>query len=116
MTDALPTPCRDPTCPETSTGPYCDEHGAERASRKSELDERPSARERGYDGDWEAVAARYKKKNPLCERHKLFGETVTADLVHHIIPLPKGGPRLDPDNLQSLCYQCHAEAHSDDAV
>jgi HNH endonuclease len=27
--------------------------------------------------------------------------------VDHIIPLVDGGPRLDMDNLQSLCWQCH---------
>lgn len=117
MTDALPTPCREPTCPETITGPYCEKHGDEAASRKAERDseQRPSARDRGYDRHWERVRDRYLKKNPLCARCSQMGETRAADLVHHIVPLPEGD-RLNPDNLQSLCRSCHQSIHSDSPV
>lgn len=111
MTDAFKTPCRDPLCSEKVKGAYCEEHGGQRASREAELDERPSARERGYDADWRRVRNKKLAIDPLCERHALLGETVAADMVHHIVPLSKGGDRLAMENLQSLCYSCHSQVH-----
>ena len=32
-----------------------------------------------------------------------------ADEVDHIVPLARGGARLNPANLQSLCKRCHSK-------
>ena len=68
-----------------------------------------SARERGYDRDWERVAAEYLKSvNHLCEEHLRRGYLEPAELVDHVESLrdrPKR--RLDPTNLDALCRQCH---------
>lgn len=49
--------------------------------------------------------------NPLCEVCYSNGIMKHADMVHHIIELrdPLGGweHRLDIDNIQSICYDCH---------
>ena len=56
--------------------------------------------------------------NPLCERCKAEGYVSAAQCVHHIVEVESG--RTDDEcrdlcfrwtNLQSLCYQCHAEIH-----
>ena len=46
--------------------------------------------------------------DPLCAHCLAKGHTMPATLVDHIVPLPEG-PRLDMDNLQSLCRSCHAK-------
>lgn len=33
--------------------------------------------------------------------------------VHHIIPVSEGGRKLDPQNLMTLCGDCHREVHSE---
>ena len=47
-------------------------------------------------------------KSPLCEECKGKGEIVPATVVDHVIP--HGGDEalfFDPDNLRSLCKDCH---------
>lgn len=34
---------------------------------------------------------------------------MAAQEVDHIIPISKGGARLDHSNLQSLCKSCHSQ-------
>ena len=33
--------------------------------------------------------------------------------VHHVIPLDQGGPALDLGNVETLCRDCHIDAHMD---
>ena len=39
-----------------------------------------------------------------------------ATMVDHIVPIADGGEKLDEDNLQSLCQDCHARKTADDLV
>tara|TARA_R110002020_G_scaffold5179_4_gene21926 strand:- start:10010 stop:10357 length:348 start_codon:yes stop_codon:yes gene_type:complete len=79
---------------------------AERArARKAKADKnRPNARARGYDREWEKARADYLSVYPSCRR---CGSK--ADLVDHITPI-KVAPhrRLDRTNFQSLCTTCHS--------
>ena len=43
------------------------------------------------------------RRSPLCVK---CGQG--ASQVDHIVPIRKGGARLDPDNLQPLCHSCHS--------
>jgi 5-methylcytosine-specific restriction endonuclease McrA len=46
------------------------------------------------------------REKPLCEiRARCNGAPV--DEVDHIMPISKGGARLDRENLQSTCWACH---------
>ena len=45
----------------------------------------------------------------LCERCKPL--TVAAALAHHIKPVSEGGDKLDPANLEALCFDCHETIH-----
>jgi len=71
-------------------------------------DHRQSASRRGYDRTWRKVAQNKLGKDPLCEHCLEFGKTIAAQLPDHIVPLDKGGKRLDETNLQSLCRTCHS--------
>lgn len=60
--------------------------------------------------DWRSLSARYAQdKGYKCERCKLM-----ATQVHHKKPIqtPEGWElRLDYDNLELLCTQCHNDEH-----
>lgn len=75
--------------------------------RKARHDrKRPSARQRGYDAEWQKARADYLAAYPSCRRCG-----AKADLVDHVIPI-KVAPhrRLDRTNFQSLCTACHSGA------
>lgn len=67
---------------------------------------------------WRELRTAKLANNPLCERCKAEGYVSAAQCVHHIVEVESG--RTDDEcrdlcfrwtNLQSLCYQCHAEIH-----
>ena len=73
--------------------------------RKQERDtRRPSSTQRGYDRDWQRLSKWVRAGEPICRMCKKN----VAQCVDHIQPLRQGGARLDVDNLQPLCYRCHA--------
>ncbi|RVD50042.1 HNH endonuclease signature motif containing protein [Mesorhizobium sp. M7A.F.Ca.ET.027.03.2.1] len=73
-------------------------------ARKATADsKRPSARARGYDGDWQAARAKHLASHPSCVE---CGEPAT--LVDHIVSIRKAPHRrLDPTNFASMCPTCH---------
>lgn len=104
-------PCRYPGCPELiEGGGYCDKH--KRQERKRHDDNRPGARQRGYDKRWEKVRAQYIAEHPLCERCEAKGLITPTAMVHHKIPISQGGKVLDKSNLMSVCRRCHDVLHS----
>ena len=62
--------------------------------------------------EWKTTKKEYLKNNPLCESCLSEGQKVKSKLVHHIIPVRKGGAFLEEDNLTALCKGCHDEIHS----
>ncbi|HAC5626866.1 TPA: HNH endonuclease [Listeria monocytogenes] len=49
-------------------------------------------------------------REPLCERCKANDIVVQAVIVHHIVDtntLEGWERRLDPENLESICFACH---------
>jgi hypothetical protein len=61
----------------------------------------PDSRRGGYDHAWQKARAAQLLRQPRCR----CGAPATQ--VHHVRQLAKGGSRLDPANLQSLCTRCH---------
>ena len=75
-------------------------------------DNRLSSTDRGYDALWRKVRNRKLKANPLCENCQSVGILKPADIVHHIVPVETDKTiRLVPENLMSLCRDCHEEIH-----
>ena len=67
---------------------------------------------------WKKLRDDWLRQHPLCDECKRNGITEAATCVHHVTPVESG--RTDREceqlayswsNLQSLCYQCHAEIH-----
>ncbi|WP_353647022.1 HNH endonuclease signature motif containing protein [Mesorhizobium sp. WSM2240] len=73
--------------------------------RKARFDQqRPSARQRGYDSKWDKERAAYLKAHPRCVRCPS-----PATVVDHVTP-HKGDRRLfwSRSNWQPLCTPCHS--------
>lgn len=65
---------------------------------------------------WKKCRAAYISEHPLCERCLKKGLAIPAEHVHHIIELNESNYKdpmisLNPDNLESLCFECHREEH-----
>ena len=67
---------------------------------------------------WQNLRNETLKARPYCERCQAKGIQTDAQVIHHIKPIESGHSseeyeRLayDPDNLQSLCHQCHSDIH-----
>lgn len=60
---------------------------------------------------WRTVRRNKLMSDPMCEVCASEGRITKADMVHHIIelrtPIIGWEHRLDRDNLQSICYECH---------
>ncbi|WP_333822423.1 HNH endonuclease [Pinisolibacter sp.] len=88
-----------------ASGIRCSKAIARDKERKARHDEqRPSARERGYDGKWQQARAAFLAKHPKCAK---CGEPATV--VDHVIP-HRGDKRLfwQRSNWQPLCVSCHS--------
>ncbi|HEX9849260.1 MAG TPA: HNH endonuclease [Candidatus Deferrimicrobium sp.] len=104
-------PCKGPLCPGLTSTKYCDRHAHLEQQDKARWDaRRGSAKERGYGGSWSAARLMHLRNSPLC-----YDCGRPATLVHHIVPISEGGPRLDMDGLMSLCVGCHGKRHGNDA-
>lgn len=62
---------------------------------------------------WRKVKKMKLDRDPLCETHLQAGETVAADMVHHMIPIKKGTKEVDLDFLVSLCHACHNQIETE---
>ena len=67
---------------------------------------------------WKRLRHSYITNHPLCEECAKEGRSTPAEEVHHVIPFLTGNTDeerwdllLDPDNLESLCLDCHQKIH-----
>lgn len=124
-----PTPlCSAAGCPNPSATSYstgnggpCELHRITRDRTKTAA--RGTSSERGYDSAWYRFLKRFRSgldldaKDPdfieklqarnrcaHCHPHR---RTTTRLEFDHITPLSQGGARLDPANVQPLCFACH---------
>jgi len=70
---------------------------------------------------WRNLQAETLMLHPFCERCKCNGFERPSVVVHHIRPIESGHSTaeyetlaFDPNNLQALCHQCHADIHRTD--
>lgn len=74
---------------------------------KQPPDPRPSARQRGYDKDWQALRAIFLARNPICAAPGCDRPATDVDHVQSVREAPHR--RLDPTNLRPLCHQHHSQ-------
>lgn len=70
---------------------------------------------------WQKLREDFIKLHPLCEQCLSEGKVTAADQVHHKrSPFDyKAGTinwelGLDPDNLESICAECHGKRHAEE--
>lgn len=69
---------------------------------------RGSRHERGYDSTWTKLAAKHRRRSPICIECERADIIVVCDVVDHKIPVSfRPELRLDPKNHWSLCHDCH---------
>ena len=102
-------PCKAFNCPNTTSNAngFCNEH------QVNAREQRGSARQRGYDRQWQQFRVRYLREHPLCEDclvQPFPGEPPQpATEVHHEKKL-KDFPELKYDKkyLHGLCHRHHS--------
>lgn len=57
---------------------------------------------------WRNLRAKFIRENPMCVECERQGIVEVGKVVDHIIPIRKGGAKLDEANLQTLCVRHHA--------
>ena len=118
MPDRAMRPCAHRGCAGLTRTRYCEAHqgdGKKQADEyRAKVDERRgNAAERGYDSDWMKLRAWYLARHPMCEDCLAEGNVTVATLVHHVVPISRGGARLDERNLRAMCERHHDVAHAD---
>ncbi|MCU7557266.1 HNH endonuclease [Macrococcus capreoli] len=111
---ALYIKCAHPRCRELIEKPdrYCHKHADATTQAKYNKDRYKYDKE--YISFYKSAKWRNKRKkiikrdNHLCQYCFKEGLIVAGNVVDHIIPSKvEWSKRLDDDNLQLLCHQCH---------
>ena len=69
---------------------------------------RPAGRWRADDPEWRALRAAHLAEEPMCRMCARIGVDRPAQMVDHIEAVREAPERrLDPTNLQSLCWPHH---------
>jgi 5-methylcytosine-specific restriction protein A len=98
--------CAEPNCPNLTTSTRCETH--RKALRRKHDKRRPTARQRGYNAQWERTRRDYLTTFPICQWHE--GCLSPAVDVHHIDGQgPKGERGHDWSNLMGLCHPHHSK-------
>ena len=98
-------PCNWPGCAALTNERFCATHRATSERRREQT--RPSARARGYGGDWATIRALVLAEEPIC---RICGVAPSRE-VDHIVPLRQGGTHARA-NLRGLCIRCHRKRHA----
>jgi 5-methylcytosine-specific restriction protein A len=115
MPNRLKKRCGHRGCPNTTTERFCPEHLP--LARKMIDERRGSTKERGYDADWRRVAAARRELDEWLCQHCLPERLVPSNIVDHILPIHvRPDWRLEIDNTQVLCRDCHTKKTSQDNV
>lgn len=101
--------------------PYLSKRKISPPSHKEENIERRSKKWSKYYGDkrWKALRQWQITNFPICHDCAIEGRSVPATEVHHVRPFGTGKTQdekwnllLDPDNIISLCAECHDKRHA----
>lgn len=100
--------CPHPGCRTLTEGGRCERH-RRRAAQQRREQPRPKTSERGYGSRWQTWSKAFRQQHPLCAECERNGRIAAAECVDHIKP-HEGDEALlfDWNNLQSLCWSCHA--------
>ncbi len=101
--------CRYAGCGELTNKSYCEQHVKEKKKGSGWLAYHggKSRHERGYGHKWDLLRIKILRRDCyMCIPCKNNGLMTAAKAVDHRVPKAQGGTD-DPDNLQSICNDCH---------
>jgi 5-methylcytosine-specific restriction enzyme A len=113
-------PCAQHGCPNLTRNRYCDTHQQQQQADKRVTNQHYDKYQRDRrstlfyrSGAWRKLRTYiYNKQHGLCQRCLQRGKVVRADVVHHIEEIKEAwDKRLDEDNLECLCHDCHNKEH-----
>lgn len=107
-------PCSYPGCPRLTDGQYCEEHRRLREREYNRYGRDESSQNFYTSPAWRQARKRQLTEHPFCEECLKSGKRTKAAMVDHIVPIRKGGSRLDAENLQSLCWSCHSRKSAEE--
>lgn len=96
-------PCNWTGCQNLTHKRFCPEH--------AKLYERNRNRQRGSAANTLLRQKIRERDGNRCRRCGATGATARLE-VHHIVPIAKGGHPTDPNNLVTLCHECHKRLQS----
>lgn len=56
---------------------------------------------------WRKTRKRFLEQNPLCVECAEVGDVVVATVLDHIVPINRGGEKLNESNFQAMCAAHH---------
>lgn len=101
--------------------PYITKRRIGTPNHKDENTQRRNKKWNKYYGDkrWKRLREWQITNFPLCQDCMIEGRSVPATEIHHIVPFSRGITEeekwqllLDPDNVISLCSECHDKRHA----
>ena len=96
-----------PFAPKTFRPTWLQSHSELPRFSKHQTERRGSARERGYDTQWQKARAGYFKSHPLCVCCQAHGVVVAASVLDHVEPHKGDRAKFwDSANWQGLCDWC----------
>ena len=102
-------PCKYPGCPKLCEKDYCEDHAGLMDKAYNKYTRHPDHNKR-YGKEWRKIRNRYASAHPLCEMCLKEGRCTPVAIVHHIVPIDRGGTN-DESNLMSLCFSHHEKIH-----
>lgn len=95
--------CRAGGCGNVTAAPsgYCEQCAA---AGRNDADERRRSKKADpfyLSPEWRRFRRWYLNRHPLC------GCGAAGQMVDHVVPISRGGAKLDERNAQTMCWRCH---------
>ena len=115
MINILKRRCKHPTCNElvSVTDKYCDKH---KTTREQQYNYNRRRYDREYLNFYNSARWRRLREQILMQNHYICVRCGRqAEMVDHIVPTKVDwNRRLDPSNMQAMCWSCHNRKTEED--
>jgi 5-methylcytosine-specific restriction protein A len=110
MSTAIPKPCANPVCPNTTTGRYCEDCAKRVAQRFDRERADDPVRKLYRTATWRRTRMDVLMRDPVC---KACGHAASAEVDHieparKIVSLYGESEFFNEERLQGLCGPCHS--------
>ena len=104
--------CQSVALPDSSR---CEKHTRQIAPKRRYAHHYHQGKHIYTSARWIALRDDHRRSHPCCELCERRGIYRPVDVVDHVHELLDGADPFDPDNLQSLCTECHNRKTGDEA-